>query len=35
MARLLAKVGERKMGDDEADAVAVALTCLARERFPR
>jgi crossover junction endodeoxyribonuclease RuvC len=33
MARLLAKVGEHKMGDDEADAVAVALTCLARERL--
>jgi crossover junction endodeoxyribonuclease RuvC len=35
MARLLAGVGDKKMGDDEADAVAVALTCLARERFPR
>jgi crossover junction endodeoxyribonuclease RuvC len=35
MAKILAGIGERKMVDDEADAVAVALTCLARERFPR
>jgi crossover junction endodeoxyribonuclease RuvC len=35
MARLLAGIGSQKMGDDEADAVAIALTCLARERFPR
>lgn len=34
MARVLAGTGERKMGDDEADAVAIALTCLATERFP-
>lgn len=34
MARILAGIGSRKMGDDEADAVAVALTCLASERFP-
>ena len=33
MARLLAGIGDQKMGDDEADAVAIALTCLARERF--
>jgi crossover junction endodeoxyribonuclease RuvC len=35
MARVLSGIGDRRMGDDEADAVAVALTCLARERFPR
>lgn len=35
MACLLAGVGSQKMGDDEADAVAVALTCLARERATR
>lgn len=34
MARMLAGIGDKKMGDDEADAVAVGLTCLARERFP-
>lgn len=32
MARLLAGVVDRKMGDDEADALAIGLTCLAREK---
>ncbi len=35
MARLLAGVGSQKMGDDEADAIAVALTCLAREKLAK
>ena len=33
MARILAGIGDRKMGDDEADAVAVALTCLAQVKI--